>query len=151
MIIHTYNFVKRFAQNNKIFPNFVVFKIRFYGQKIFLYLRAVSISDTARPVLSRRIKINIMSFRAERQKRCTSCSYSCLPLGGKGDRLGGGWGEFYFLFCEKGKTVFRIRFPFLTLFPFPKTPHNPHKVIPYSLFQSPLIFKGQRSLVAERI
>ena len=65
MIIHAYNFVKRFAQNNKIFPNFVVFKIRFYGQKIFLYPRAVSISDTARPVLSRRIKINIMSFLAE--------------------------------------------------------------------------------------
>ena len=93
---------------------------------------------------------------------------SCFPLGGKTKTLHllllflpSPWGEggpprrwmrgFYLLFCEKGKTVFRIRFPFLTLYPFPKTPQNPHKVIPYSLFQSPLIFKGQRSLVAERI
>ena len=94
---------------------------------------------------------SIPCHSARKDKSVTaSVPFLAFPLGGRGTALRWMRG-FYLLFCEKGKTVFRIRFPFLTLFPFPKTPHNPHKVIPYSLFQSPLFFKGQRSLVAERI
>ena len=105
--------------------------------------------------LHRRLSILNLRYVSRRARACSRrVQFLTIVLaspGGRGSAAGGGEGEFYLLFCEKGKTVFRIRFPFLTLFPFPKTPQNPHKVIPYSLFQSPLIFKGQRSLVAERI
>ena len=130
MIIHTYNFVKRFAQNNKIFPNFVVFKIRFYGQKIFLYPRAVSISDTARTVPSPRIISN---------------NNLAFPLGGRGTASAVDEGNFIFYSVRKGKLFSESVFPFSRSFLFRKLLKTLTKVIPYSLFQSPLIFKGQRS------
>ena len=136
MIIHAYNFVKRFAQNNRIFPNFVVFKIRFYGQKIFLYPRAVSDIDTARTVPSPRIISN---------------NNLAFPLGGRGTASAVDEGNFIFYSVRKGKLFSESVFPFSHSILFRKLLITPRKVISCSLFHSPLIFKGQRSLVAERI
>ena len=113
---------------------------------IILYLVILRGKTKALPPLF----LSLLSPWGEDKNVAPPAPFLAFPLGGRGTALRWMRG-FYLLFCEKGKTVFRIRFPFLTLFPFPKTPHNPRKVIPCNLFQSPLIFKGQRSLVAERI
>ena len=127
MIIHTYNFVKRFAQNNRIFPNFVVFKIRFFGQKIFLYPRAVSISDTARTVPSPRIISN---------------NNLAFPLGGRGTASAVDEGNFIFYSVRKGKLFSESVFPFSRSFLFRKLLITLTRLFRTVYFKAPYSLRG---------
>ena len=127
MIIHAYNFVKRFAQNNKIFPNFVVFKIRFYGQKIFLYPRAVSDIDTVRTVPSPRIISN---------------NNLAFPLGGRGTASAVDEGNFIFYSVRKGKLFSESVFPFSRSFLFRKLLITLTRLFRTVYFKAPYSLRG---------